>query len=141
MLSRSALLAAVATIALVGTASAQSVSGFYIGGGAGVSLLQDIDGTYKPAGSKGNEEYKTGYGLLGALGYGYSNGFRSELEIAWNDFKAKNSTQNLGSGITATTGGNASAFTVMGNALYDFNLGLPVTPYLGVGLGWMRLNA
>ncbi len=138
---RTALLAAAASIVLIGSASALNTSCFYIGGAAGLTFLDDVDGTYKPANSKGAEKYKTGYGLLGALGYGYGNGFRSEIEVAYSDSKAKNSSYSLGSGITTSTGGNASAFSVLGNALYDFNFGLPVTPYLGVGLGWVRLNA
>lgn len=138
---RTALLAAAASVALIGTASAQNTSGFYIGGAAGVSIIEKVDGTYKPAGTKASQDYKTGYGLLGALGYGYSNGFRSEVEAAYSEAKTKNSSYALGSGITSSTGGNANAFSLFGNALYDFNLGLPVTPYLGVGLGWLRLAA
>lgn len=138
---RTALLTAAASIALIGSASAQNTTGFYIGGAAGLSIINEIDGTYKPAGTKATQDYKTGYGLSGALGYGYSNGFRSEIEAAYSEAKAKNSSYSLGSGITASTGGNANAFSLFGNALYDFNIGLPVTPYVGVGLGWLRLAA
>jgi OmpA-OmpF porin, OOP family len=138
---RTALLAAAASIALIGTASAQNTTGFYIGGAAGLSIIEQIDGTYKPVGTKATQDYKTGYGLSGALGYGYGNGFRSEIEAAYSEAKAKNSSYSLGSGITTSTGGNANAFSLFGNALYDFNLGLPVTPYVGLGLGWLRLAA
>jgi outer membrane protein OmpA-like peptidoglycan-associated protein len=138
---RTALLAAAASVAVIGTASAQNVTGFYVGGAAGLSIVDQIDGTYKPVGTKASQDYKSGYGLSGALGYGYSNGFRSEIEAAYSEANTKNTSYSLGNGITASTGGNANAFSLFGNALYDFNLGLPVTPYLGVGLGWLRLAA
>ncbi|MEA5501693.1 outer membrane beta-barrel protein [Halotia wernerae UHCC 0503] len=136
---RTALLTAATVIALAAPAAAQSTTGFYIGGGAGANWLQEQGGSTSPAIANTNSEYKVGYGLFGALGYGYSNGWRTELEANWRDNKIDDVSRNA---VRQTTpGGNTSTFGLFGNALYDFNLGSPFVPYLGLGLGWVRSNA
>jgi opacity protein-like surface antigen len=81
-------------------------------------------------------DYKTGYGLLGALGYGYANGWRTELELNWRKNNVDTAKRN-GAALTSP-GGDLGQLGVFGNMLYDFNVGMPFTPYLGLGLGWLR---
>jgi len=77
-----------------------------------------------------------GYGLSGMLGYGFGNGFRGELELG-----------HLANDVDSVTGaanasGDVGVIKFMGNVLYDFHgSGLPVTPYVGFGLGGARVNA
>jgi len=136
---RSALLSAATLLALAAPAAAQSTSGFYIGGAGGANWLQDQGGSTSPAVASISTDYKTGYGLLGALGYGYGNGWRTELELNWR----KNNVDTLkrNGGALTGPGGDLSQLGVFGNMLYDFNVGMPVTPYLGLGLGWLRSSA
>jgi OOP family OmpA-OmpF porin len=136
---RTALLTAATVVALAAPAAAQSTNGFYVGGAVGANWLQEMGGNTGPTRANVNTEFKTGYGLLGALGYGYGNGWRTELEANWRDNKVDSLSRN--SVNQAAAGGNVSSFGVFGNALRDFDLGLPVTPHLGVGLGWLRSNA
>lgn len=135
---RTALLTAATVVALAAPAAAQSTNGFYVGGGGGANFIQDVGGSYKPGNfATSDTKFKTGYGLLGALGYGYGNGWRTELEAAYGKSDIKSAPVTSG----VSTSGDVAATSVMGNALYDFNVGLPFTPYLGVGLGWMQLKA
>ena len=135
---RTALLAAATVVALAAPASAQNVNGFYIGGAGGAVFPQSVGGSYKPGNFNGGDtEFKTGYGLLGALGYGYGNGWRTELEAAYNKADIKRASVTSG----VSTNGDVKTTSIMGNVLYDIGLGLPVTPYVGLGLGWMQLKS
>ena len=136
---RTVLLSAATLLALAAPASAQNVSGFYVGGGAGVNWLQDQGGSTSPAVASLGTDYKTGYGLLGALGYGYGSGWRSELEINFRDNNVDAVKRN--GGALTGPGGDVTQLGVFGNALYDFKFGIPFTPYLGLGLGWVRSAA
>jgi len=80
--------------------------------------------------------FDMGVGFQSALGYDFEGPYRLELEVGYN--------QNNFSG-TNTLNGNTSTgryegFTFMGNGYFDvplhlLHLDLPVTPYIGVGLG------
>jgi outer membrane protein OmpA-like peptidoglycan-associated protein len=68
------------------------------------------------------------------IGYGFSNGFRLEGEIAhrYNAIEGGSTVQN---------GGNTQVYTGMINALIDLNQGGAVQPYFGVGVGIGRVDA
>jgi opacity protein-like surface antigen len=82
-----------------------------------------------------------GFVGLGSLGYAFGNGFRVELEGSYR--------QNDLNGLTGTTSAASASGTirnygVMGNLLFDMDIGLPwLYPYLGggVGYGWDQLNS
>lgn len=67
------------------------------------------------------------------LGYAFQNGLRLEGEVGhrWNELE---STPSLDSG------GDIHAWSAMLNLFYDFNRGSRVNPYIGVGVGGVRLN-
>jgi OmpA-OmpF porin, OOP family len=105
-------------------------NGLYVGGAGGYNFLPedsklgsvdaDLDGDW--AG-------------LGALGYAFSNGLRLEGEFGYRE--------NDVNGISGTSGGTGSyhTSTFMTNLLYDIHqLGWPVTPYVGIGLGAARVK-
>jgi OmpA-OmpF porin, OOP family len=129
---RSALLAAT-LLALPMAAQAQPVTGLYIGGGAGFNINQDEHFT-SPSGN-GAIEFNPGVTGVLALGWGFGNGLRAEIEgdYRWNHL-------NNGPG----SGPEEQKFGPMVNALYDFNMVSPMfVPYVGVGIGyqWADLSA
>ncbi len=135
---RTALLAATVLGAPL-AAKAQPVSGLYIGAGAGVNILQNpslqsitVPGSSLPGGTTalgGNINTKAGFVGLGSIGYGLGNGLRFELEGSYR----QNRFNKVG-GLAG--GGDEEKPAVMVNALYDFDLGFPVFPYVGVGAGY-----
>src|SRR5829696_7517394 len=98
---RSALLAAT-VLALPVAASAQPVTGLYMGMGVGVNITQkeDVRSFSLPAISPatgigvGSADGSTGFAGLVSVGWGFGNGLRAELE--------GNYRSNNGSGFTGT---------------------------------------
>jgi opacity protein-like surface antigen len=142
---RTALLAAVAAVAAPAVASAQVVDGFYVGGGIGANILQDIDlgsfkGNLSPLGNAGGSiEFEVGVVGLLSVGYGFGNGLRIELE---GNYRYNEADTFRGFAIPAgiSTGGDAAQYGVMLNALYDIDLGWGIVPYIGAGAGYAWLN-
>jgi OmpA-OmpF porin, OOP family len=127
---RKALVAAT-ILALPLAANAQPISGLYIGGGAGVNIMQDEDAkiTAGAGSASGHLQSRVGPALAISLGYGLGNGLRAEIE---GDYRYN----TFGGGGTAV-GGQEQKFGVMANVLYDFVGMVPyVQPYVGVGAGY-----
>jgi outer membrane protein OmpA-like peptidoglycan-associated protein len=145
------MLTATALMALPAMARAQSfdgaLSGLYFGLGAGFNQVMntdaDIGGGAGAAlsgsgfGTSGTYEFLPGGAVVLSLGYGYGNGFRTELEANLR-FNSVDEVRGFdGSGVRGGTGSQVT-YGLMANAYYDFTgLGLPggVTPYAGAGLG------
>ncbi|MBM3539422.1 MAG: OmpA family protein [Alphaproteobacteria bacterium] len=122
----------VAVSALIAVdAAAQQTNGWYIGGGIGANWLRDSDVTGGVVNSKA--EFERGWAGVAALGYGLGNGFRLEGELGY-----RNNDVDKVSG--ASGGGDVSQWSLMGNALYDFQTGTAFTPYVGIGLGGVRVD-
>ncbi len=134
-----ALLAAAAGLLLPAEAPAQPVSGLYIGGGAGANFWPDQS-------SRGLrvEDQTAGWAVLGAVGWGFGNGFRLELEGSW---RGSNIDQVSLGGLPAGSSGRLNNYGAMANLLFDFdlsNFGLRpevAMPYIGggIGAGWMQI--
>jgi outer membrane protein OmpA-like peptidoglycan-associated protein len=141
---RTALLAAT-VLALPLAAQAQPISGLYVGAGAGVNLLQETDvelsrqfgGT--GAARSGSAEFEYGYVGVISLGYGFGNGVRAEIEGSYRENEVDSITGFPAFGRPLRSDGKARSYGVMANALYDFDLGPGsfVTPYVGVGAGYV----
>ena len=124
-------------VLVAGAASAQTVQGFYLGGGVGVS---DVN---KTNGALGGQTYEQTWGLgaIGvlSLGYGFGNGLRAEIEGSYRGYDSD--TAKL-SGQNATSSGRSNAYAVFANIIYDLDLRLlgldtkAVVPYFGAGLGY-----
>jgi len=148
---KKALLAAT-LLSLPLAAQAQPVSGVYIGGGAGVNFLQDSDlSVTNYAGREalanaglsraGTASFDVGFAGVLSVGYGFGNGVRAELEGSYRTNKIDDISgfrSNVGG--TRTSGGDVQSYGAMVNALYDFDLGLPVVPYIGIGAGYIVQN-
>ena len=159
---RSALLAATILAAPV-AAKAEAISGLYIGAGAGANFLQDetiksvgfpnvgIRQTNIRTGGLGNKaQFNTGFVGAVSVGYGLGNGLRIELEGNYrsNKFNRVGAGGNTVLGFNRA-GGDEQKYGGMLNVLYDFDpnvLGLgsvfglfpaPITPYIGVGAGYV----
>jgi len=145
MTFRKALLAAT-MLALPLAAQAQPVTGFYVGAGAGVNLLQESDislagpavaGLTGPQRS-GSVEFNYGYVGVLSLGYGYGNGLRAELEGSFRENEVDGASGFQAFSRPLRTDGKVRSYGVMANAFYDFDLGAGsfFHPYIGAGLGY-----
>lgn len=113
-------------------ATAQSGRGPYVAVGLAYDKMPDRD--LLISGRAVNSQWKPGWGALAALGYRWSPSLRTELE--GSERMAKVTTFND----VAPWAGKQWDNSIMVNALYDVNLGGPVTPYLGVGVGATELS-
>ena len=134
MTRRLSLLAAVLAASALAPleASAQQTSGWYVGGGLGANWLRDSDvGGGGVATSKA--EFDTGWAGILSGGYGLGNGIRLELELGYRN--------NDVDKVAGTSGrGDVTQWSLMGNAIYDFATGTAFTPYVGIGLGGVRVD-
>ncbi len=155
MTIRKALLAAT-MLTLPAVASAQPVSGPYIGVGAGANWINnperfDIRGDRRgnfgllPGQNfddAGKANFELGWGAVASLGWGFGNGVRAEVEGNYRENEI-DSIRGFGLAPIARTGGFQRTYGVMGNAFYDFDPGFLgigpsyVQPYVGVGAGYM----
>ncbi|MGI4945045.1 MAG: OmpA family protein [Janthinobacterium lividum] len=139
---RTALLATTLLGAAPIAAMAQPISGIYVGAGAGYNLLQDEHLRPSPGlGQTAHTRYRFGNGYDGvaSVGYGFGNGLRTEIEghYDYNDVNNRVRTAN-----PSSTTGHTESYGALANVLYDFNLqnfgiNLPITPYVGVGAGYL----
>ena len=146
---RSALLAAT-FVAMPLVASAQPVTGLYVGLGAGVNVMSQEQvknlsfPTLAPLGSglstSGHVNGSTGFAGVVSMGWGFGNGLRAEIEGDYRD----NHLTGLSGFTTATSlngGTNEQKYGGMVNVLYDFNGLTPwFVPYVGAGVGYQGID-
>ncbi len=136
------------TFSQFAVATPQPITGLYIGGGAGLNLSQTTALEARSTlgaqfdsfgvGRRGNIGFEPGWVALGALGWGFGNGWRVEVEGNYRENDVDRMSGFAGTGIGGDASGTQRIYGVMGNALYDFRL--PwfawAQPYIGVGLGY-----
>jgi outer membrane protein OmpA-like peptidoglycan-associated protein len=150
---RSALLAAT-VLAVPFAAQAQPINGLYVSAGAGVNLKNDIKiknlsvsnpitGAPVLGGvNVNNADLTSGPGpvALGAVGWGFGNGLRAELEFAYRNNYFQKVTHDF-AGIGVAPSGREQLYGPMVNVAYDFYGLTPyVVPYIGAGIGGMWGN-
>jgi len=145
---RSALIAAT-VLATPFAASAQPVTGLYVGAGVGINATQQekINGVSVPAllgtfgSTNGNVKGSIGFAGVLSLGWGFGNGLRAEIEGNYrNNHSSGFSNGTVGGGL-ANGGTTEQKFGGMANVLYDFNGLTPwFVPYLGAGVGYVGIN-
>ena len=122
------------------TAAAQPVAGPYVSLGAGVNLKQNDIVTPAPTlGFDQNVEYSFHPGFAGqaSAGFGFWRGLRAEIEGDYLSNVVRGAQQILPDGQNPPRrgGGLERQYGGFVNVLYDFDFGMPVHPYLGVGAG------
>ncbi len=127
------ILAATILAGIPALAAAQPVIGPYVSLGAGVNLQQDeIRRPVVPNGFDHFFSFNPGVASQFSIGYGLGYGLRVEIEGDFNWNKVKGFEPSVRAD---RAGGNEQKWGGFGNVLYDIDLGLPVTPYIGAGLG------
>lgn len=99
----------------------------------------------------GDMDPNAGYLISAALGTSldrWIDGLSAELEVGYRrnslDGQWTHTSFFSSAVVDAVTGpidGHVSTFSIMANAWYEFDAGLPVRPYVGGGVGWARANA
>lgn len=125
-------------------AVAQPVQGLYFGGDVGANFADSM------LSSQDTTKVTTNPGPLGlaALGWGFGNGLRAEIEGSYRSNSVSGIDTYRTNGLLeplASSGGTAATYAVMANIEYDIPLhpfGLAVQPYIGAGMGygWLNLN-
>ena len=110
-------------------AQAQPVNGLYVGAGAGANFRADATGSNVTIRSA-----NPGWVGVGAIGYGFGNGLRAELEGSYRHTNVDRFAVN--GAATRFPRGSTSTWATMANVAFDFQTGTPLTPYLGVGVGY-----
>jgi OOP family OmpA-OmpF porin len=121
-----------ASLALTATLCAPtSQAQFYLGGEGGWTGLEGTRSNI--AGFPINQSFDSGFNVGGRAGY-QMGPWRLEGEYSYR--------QN-GSNLTRFGGrfnGTVETNSFMANGIYDFNLGWPLTPHIGMGIGGAALN-
>jgi outer membrane protein OmpA-like peptidoglycan-associated protein len=137
---RSALVAAT-VLALPIAANAQAVKGLYMGGGVGINILQQQSATGSFTGMTGlnsTSRSTLGPAAVVALGWGFGNGLRAEIEAGYR-YNGLNSV--TAGGLPTQGGGTQQTFGGMVNVLYDFvGLSSMIQPYVGAGIGYQGVT-
>jgi OOP family OmpA-OmpF porin len=103
---------------------------FYVGLDAGASFVADSD--ISGGGLSGVASFDPGFNVGAAFGYRFLEHFRSELNTS---YRRANVDKVTGGGETLIGAGDAGVFSAMVNGYFDWDLGIPVKPYIGVGIG------
>jgi opacity protein-like surface antigen len=129
---------------LASPAIAAPGDGLYLEGNVGYSFPEqlDVDGEADGLGLglDGDIELDDAYVLGGAVGYGLDLGagrVRLEANVSWRESDLDGI--EIG-GFDLDGDGEASALVGLVNAYYDLDLGLPLRPYVGGGIGAARVS-
>lgn len=119
--------------------AAQQVKGFYVGGGAGLTIPMDDEIESKTAGIATHKlSFDPGWLVDGQVGYGYGNGLRTELEVGYRQASGDSITNpNANTALGAAK--HYGVLNTMVNVLYDMDVNAPIMPYIGVGVGYAHV--
>jgi OmpA-OmpF porin, OOP family len=127
---------------LPAVAIAQPIQGLYIGGNVGANFAEALQT------SPTNVKIYTDPGPVGiaALGWGFGNGLRAEIEGSYrsNGISGISTLRVDGRMLPVdSVSGNARTYAAMANVAYDIPFhpfGLPLSPYVGAGVGYAWLD-
>ena len=100
--------------------------------GAAVGAVQTKDTTASGT-SGGSVDFETGMSGAAFIGTKVNETFRVELELSQR-------SMDLDRVAAASASGDAKTSALMGNAVMDIDLDLPITPYVGAGVGMARVS-
>lgn len=110
--------------------------GLYIRGGAGLNYSADQD--YDDGLNRRKTDPEDGYNLSAAMGYDYGM-LRSEIELGYRRNNVE--THKLNGAVLATPDGKGTSVSAMVNGYVDIPTGTVITPYVGAGIGFARVDA
>lgn len=115
-----------------------SLSGFYVSVFAGGSISDDVDlTTVVGVPYTLSIDSDTGYVLGVAVGVKIMPNLRGEIEYSYSKANIDNITLSQGAASISSAGtGELETKFILANLWYDFDIGGPVTPYVGGGIGW-----
>jgi OmpA-OmpF porin, OOP family len=133
-------LAAATCLALPVMAHAQPVTGPYVSLEGGTSIANPTGFENRTDGTSGKLNFRDSYAVATSVGYGFGDGFRVELSGNFYRNTVHKFSYNGGLGETLANGG-MNTYGPMVNALYDVDIGLPIFPYIGAGVGyqWQKM--
>ncbi|MCH8092341.1 MAG: outer membrane beta-barrel protein [Proteobacteria bacterium] len=117
---------AAAFLAMAPTIAAAEGIDVYLDIAGGVNFLEDSD--ISGTGLSTSADFDPGFAVKAAIGNALDTGFRFEAEFAYRE----NDADGVGG---SSASGDVSAWSLMGNAIYDIKTGGRLTPYIGVGAG------
>lgn len=112
-------------------AIAAADSKVYVDIAGGVNFLEDSD--ISGSGLSTSADFDPGFAFKAAVGNALDSGFRFEIEAAYRE----NDADSVGG---TSAGGDVSAWSIMGNAIYDIKTGGRLTPYVGFGAGFAGID-
>ncbi|MCW8916769.1 MAG: outer membrane beta-barrel protein [Magnetovibrio sp.] len=131
-------------IALVPAMMSTSVSAgdkqSYVGVSGLVSMVGDVDGNNGRGGAgevKTSADMDTSFGVAVRGGYQFTK-FRAEVELGYRDIEVD--SISTASGTFSSSSGDAKAYTLMVNGVYDIKTDGAVTPYVMAGVGLLRAD-
>ena len=107
-------------------------SRFYVGGEAGWTQLTRV--TVSGHGAVAQQTFRSGFNAGVRAGYEWAP-WRFEGEFLYRHNDLRNITRRSPSKINPVASGAWHTFAEMANVIYDFNLGWPITPHVGGGIG------
>ena len=151
---RTALLATTFAVATPAAAMASTITGPYVSLGGGYNLVQTQHAHFKNGTNAGGRldngkgtssklRHNTGFTTMGSFGWGFGNGLRVEVEGVYN---YSNISGRHGTPVSAyKTKGHDQGYGGLINVLYDidlrqFGIDVPVTPFVGIGAGYLWQN-
>ncbi len=134
-------LVTVATLTVLVTpmSSMAAADSFYIKGNVGIGMPMDTDIDNLPN-AAGTAEMTFDNGFIGSLaaGYDFANPMRMEIELIRqkNDLDITSYDNFYGT----LNEGDLKTRSFMLNGYYDVDTGSPWKPFVGVGMGWSKLD-
>ena len=119
-------LIAAAFLAVAPAIAAAEGINVYVDFAGGANFLEDSD--ISGTGLNTSADFDPGFAVKAAIGNALDTGFRFEAEFAYRE----NDADGVGG---SSASGDVSAWSLMGNAIYDIKTGGRLTPYIGVGAG------
>jgi OOP family OmpA-OmpF porin len=130
----------VGCLALPLAAQAQPVQGPYVSLGAGTSIENPVPYHFSSNNAGGKWFFTPDYAANAALGYGFGDGWRVQIDGDFIRNTGKKFDRNEGA--QGLISGGEQKYGPMFNLLYDIKIGLPFFPYIGAGAGyqWVELD-
>lgn len=139
-----------AWLAAAPAAKAEFTEGFYIAGGAGFSLLPNtglgldssaVTGLARAGyGNEATVGFAPGFAGVISLGWGFGNGLRAEVEGSYRTNDTDGSSGVAGWAANGGISGRQESWGVMANLMVDLVQIGPVTPYVGIGAGYVTTD-